>query len=191
MPNSSPLRGHILRLAAQNLALRPQLIEILKEAGGISEQELMDFLPSLAPAAAAPHAVPPVVVQINNHQDAPGTTAPSVVLPAAPVVAPAPVAAPAPEEPEKAPVSSMFVPERAQQGFNAELVPEMDKLVASGLPRDQVARDMLDLIQDSFTKKDSLFNILIRHQSSFESNEEYQMNMERMIEAWATSNSGA
>jgi len=88
-------------------------------------------------------------------------------------------------------VSALGVPERAAHGFNAELLPEMDKLLAAGLGPVQVGRDMWDLVQGSFSRKDSLYNILIRYQSSFESNEEYLGNFERLIEAWVTSNGGA
>ena len=67
----------------------------------------------------------------------------------------------------------------------------MDKLLNSGMTREQVARDMFHLVRDSFAKKDMLYNILIRYQSSFESNEAYLTNLESMIEAWATTTSGA
>ena len=203
MPES-PLRGSILRLARQDPELRPKLIGILREAGELTEREAAEFLqPLLQPLT--PPAEPPVVVNIVNNQNNNGGSAEAEVE--APRVAPAPKAltpAPAPkaltpnQSPSgvpgtssvEAPVSSLFVPERAQQGFNAELVPEMNKLVASGIPVAQVVQEMLTLIEGSFAQKDSLYNILIRYQSSFESNAEYLTNIERMIEAWATSTSG-
>jgi hypothetical protein len=213
MPES-PLRGHILRLAVQNPKLRPRLVQILREAGGLTEDEKRTLkranqvIPGVAPGQQ------PIVIQQVVHQGQPQTPAAPVGIitsplapvapeaPAVPVAAPAavPGAAPVspnqspigvPEETPAAPVSALGVPERAAHGFNAELLPEMQKLLAAGMSKAQVARDMLDLVKSSFAKKDSLYNILIRYQSSFESNEEYLENIERLIEAWATSNDGA
>jgi hypothetical protein len=212
MPKPS-LRGRILRLAVENPKLRPHLAELLREAGGLSETEKQALQqPLIHQPVISPQQ--PVVQIVNQAPAAP--VAPVAPAPVAPVAPPAPApapAAPAPAVPAPAPptsispnqstigvpeaeapvapVSSLFVPERAQQGFNAELLPEMEKLLAQGIPRAQIARDMLDLVQSSFSKKDTLYNILIRYQSSFEGNEEYLRNLESMVEAWATSNSGA
>jgi hypothetical protein len=207
MPDS--LRGQILRLAVEDAELRPRLVRLLREAGGLSEEEERTI--KRANAGLIPGQPQPIVIQqvVNSGPPLPAgqpvgiITSP--VLPVAPPAAPPPVPAPAPAvtSPNQsplgipgpgaapaAPISALFVPERAQHGFNAELVPEMNKLLASGMTKAQVARDMLTLLRSSFAKKDTLYNILIRYQSSFESNEEYLGNLESLIESWATSTDG-
>lgn len=214
MPES-PLRGQILRLAEKNPGLRPRLVQILREAGGLSEgEEQVIKTANGGVLPAAPGQPQPIVIQqvVHQGQPQPPVGAPVGIITSPLVQAPVPAAVPAAAPPAvpgqlltpnqspegipgqaapAAPVSALGVPERAEHGFNAELVPEMQKLLAAGMSRPQVARDMLDLIKGSFAKKDSLYNILIRYQSSFESNEEYLENIERLIEAWATSNDGA
>lgn len=225
MPDS--LRRRILRLAAKDAELRPWLIQILKESGGLSYEEervvkkatggLLGETPeegglitsplSPLPGAGGGTGQPIVIQQIVNQ--GPGgavpiapqivNQGPGVAVPIAPQIPSgggslspnkSPLGIPENEK-GPAPVSSLFVPERAQHGFNSELVPEMNKLLSAGMSKEQVARDMLSLIQSSFAKKDTLYNILIRYQSSFESNKEYLDNIERLIEAWATSTDGA
>lgn len=212
MPES-PLRGHILRLAVQNPNLRPKLVQLLREAGGLSEDEEQVLKKANQAIPGAAPGQQPIVIQQVVHQGQPQPVAAPVgiitspLAPVAPEAPAVPVAAPpavpgapvppnqsaigVPEDTPAAPVSALGVPERAAHGFNAELLPEMQKLQAAGMAKPQVARDMLDLVKSSFAKKDSLYNILIRYQSSFESNEEYLENIERLIEAWATSNDGA
>lgn len=207
MPDSS-LRGKILRLAVQSPGLRPSLTRVLREAGGLTEAE-EKVLKKANGGVAFPEAggiitspVAPVVTdrgqpiviqQIVNQ--GPGAIQPAPAAPAPIAEAPRPLNESALGE-TRTPsgdlsVSALGVPERAAHGFNAELVPEMEKLLAAGLGPVQVGRDMWDLVKGSFSRKDSLYNILIRYQSSFESNEEYLGNFERLIEAWVTSNGGA
>ena len=200
MPKS-PIRDHILRLAVEDPELRPHLTQILREAGGLSNEErdrlrraevvsqspLIQDRPDqnapVAPVAPVVQQVVPAQAPATQTSPGQGVVIQQVFNNGAPVPqAPAP-AAPAP--------SALTVPERAEHGFQVEVVPEMDKLLAAGMSKEQVGRDMLGLIQDSFAKKDTLYNILIRYQSSFESNEEYQENLVRLIESWVTSNSGA
>jgi pyruvate/2-oxoglutarate dehydrogenase complex dihydrolipoamide acyltransferase (E2) component len=200
MPKS-PIRDHILHLAVKDSELRPHLTRILREAGGLSNEE-QERLRQAEVVSQAP------LIQDTSGQNPPVAPAAPVVQQVVPAQAPAAQTspgqgvviqqvfnngAPAPQAPAPttpAP-SALTVPERAEHGFQVEIVPEMDKLLASGMSREQVGRDMLSLIQDSFAKKDTLYNILIRYQSSFESNEEYQENLARLIESWVTSNPGA
>lgn len=209
--SDSPLRGRILRLAVEDAALRPKLVKILREAGGLTagEDRVLKVANGYIPAVA-PGQPQPIIIQqvVQGPNPAAGAPIGLIQSPAAPVpVAPAPVVAPvaplaAPVGPNQstigipeqvapvAPVSGLFVPERAQKGFQSELYPEMQKLLGQGLTPEQVSSDMLVLLRDSFAKKDMLYNILIRYQSSFESNEDYQRNLENLIVAWATSNRG-
>jgi len=207
MPDS-PIRGKILRLAVQRPGLRPHLVHILREAGGLTEAEEKvlkkanggvtfpeagGIITSPVAPVVTDRGQPIVIQQIVNQ--GPGAIQPAPAAPAPIAEAQRPLNESALGE-TRTPsgdllVSALGVPERAAHGFNAELLPEMDKLLAAGLGPVQVGRDMWDLVQGSFSRKDSLYNILIRYQSSFESNEEYLGNFERLIEAWVTSNGGA
>jgi hypothetical protein len=208
--SESRLRGKILRLAALHAGLRPRLTEILREAGGLTAAE-EQTLKTADDLVIPPGQTQPIVIQqVVNQGPAPAPAAP-IGLITSPIQAPAPVPVAVPVAPPVAPaltpnqsttgvptppqvtppVSSLLVPERTTHGFNSELAPEMDKLLNSGMSREQVARDMFHLVRDSFSKKDMLYNIMIRYQSSFESNEDYLSNLESLIEAWATTITGA
>ena len=79
----------------------------------------------------------------------------------------------------------MGVPERAQRGFQDELLPELNRLSREGLDPIVAQAEVLKAVDSAFSRKDMLYNILIRYQSSFESDIEYKGNLERLIEAWS------
>jgi hypothetical protein len=79
----------------------------------------------------------------------------------------------------------MFVTERTQRGFEADLLPEMNRLLESGWSRSDVADHMVQLIRQAFSSKNHLYNILIRHQATFEGDVEYRESLERLIGTWA------
>jgi hypothetical protein len=81
-------------------------------------------------------------------------------------------------------VGALFVTERTQRGFEADLLPEMERLLASGQSVDQVANHILGLIRQAFTEKNHLYNILIRHQATFEGDADYRAGLERLVQAW-------
>jgi hypothetical protein len=90
------------------------------------------------------------------------------------------------------PVGAMFVTERTQRGFEHDLLPEMERMVASGATREQAGQEILGMIATAFRDKGLLYNILIRHQSTFESDAVYRESLERLVQAWVadTANDG-
>ena len=93
-----------------------------------------------------------------------------------------------PETAEAPPAfGAMLVTERTQKGFETDLVPEMNRMLASGKTREQVAQEVIAMLRESFSKKDALYNILIRHQSTFESDHAYRESLERLVGVWANS----
>jgi hypothetical protein len=189
------LQARTLRLAATHPDLRSELNRLLQATGNTSVIQQPPIVIQQ----------PPVIVQQDAPAPAPAAPAvmpvPVVMPPVAPlgVPAPAPLPTPAPavpaaetttqvpEEPAAPPpVGALFVTERTQKGFEADLLPEMTRLVDSGMPREQVASDIVGMIRQSFTSKDHLYNILIRHQSTFETDEEYRNSLERLASAWVT-----
>jgi hypothetical protein len=100
----------------------------------------------------------------------------------------APAASPT-QIPENRPtpqVSALFVTERTQHGFEVDLLPEMERLLATGLTREAAAVRITALVDEAFRSKGHLYNILIRHQSTFEGDAEYKESLERLIQAWVT-----
>jgi hypothetical protein len=53
-----------------------------------------------------------------------------------------------------------------------------------GMTREQVADWAKVRVRDAFRVKDSLYMILIRHQSTFESDEKFRLSLERAIDIW-------
>ena len=206
-----PLRTQLLRLATEDSSLRPKLVRILRANGGLSKDE--EQLLKTAVANQTVIQQPPIVIQqspivVNQEAPAPAPVSglPPMVLPipalAPPMVAPVPIpvvppatpladvspnASPTgvPEDTEPAPVAVMGVPERAQKGFEAELLPELNRLAESGVDPLAAQTEVLNAVDVAFTQKDMLYNILIRYQSSFESDAEYKANIEKLIEAWS------
>ena len=197
----STLRGQILRLACEDEGLRPELLRILKEAGGLTPEEQA----YLRKANTVVIQQPPIVVQ----QGDPGQTV--TTMPTAPAAAPSMITSPVvqqqpapaltpnqspvgvsapPATPGAGEVSSLFVPERTQRGFNTELLPELEKLHAQGVPKLEAAQELLKVLHTAFARKDMLYNILIQYQSSFENDGDFLGNLERLIESWATANNG-
>lgn len=176
MPRT-PLRRALLRLAAEHPDMRSDLVRILRAD-------------AQAPAAmAVPMAMPMMVMPVMTP-----------MMPMMPMAMPAPAPPPAPvktvvvhtdAEPETPVPAAIGVPDRARQGFEVDLLPEMERLVAGGVSRQRVARHILGLIAEAFEKKNHLYNILIRSQSSFEGDGAYRRDLERLVEAWTTSNAGA
>ena len=78
-----------------------------------------------------------------------------------------------------------FVPEKTREGFVAELVPELERLKELGLPKIEAAQEMFVALNAAFAQKDMLYNILIRYQSSFENDSEFQESLEGLVESWA------
>jgi hypothetical protein len=134
---------------------------------------------------------PPIIVQQEAPTPPPIMFAPGSGFgaPFPPGVLNDPTAVPVSSAP---PVGALLVTERAQRGFETDLLPEMARMLGSGVSRFQVAADIEKLIQEAFTSKNQLYNVLIRHQATFEGDEEYRKNLERLIQAWVadTVNSG-
>jgi len=121
--------------------------------------------------------IPGIVQQMN----------PGVVIPTAPVVPPGQSVTQVPvEESGSAPFGALLVTERTQKGFEADLLPEMTRMLGSGTTREQVAAEIRGLVAQAFTAKNHLYNILIRHQSTFETDEEYRSSLEKLVQAWVT-----
>ncbi|MDB4278139.1 hypothetical protein N9917_00915 [Deltaproteobacteria bacterium] len=191
------LRSRLLRLAAQSPNLRERLIGMLKASGGLTRQEEKVIRANTNVIQQAPIVVQqaPIVITNGNPDDAP--TSPLLKpwgMPAAPsTVSPNLTQSQMPEEVQAPPAFGvMLVTERTQRGFESDLVPEMERLLASGMTRLQVGEEVLLLLATSFSKKDMLYNILIRHQSTFESDDAYRQSLERLVGAWtnSTANSG-
>ena len=207
----SHLRNRILRLAAKNASLRPELLRLLTARGLTPEEQTAlqgannggtSVIPIVIQAPpAAPVQQAPIIVQ----QTAPGAApaAPMMVpvtpdattpwgMPAAPgTVSPNLTTDQTPGAPESAgpPTAALLVTERTQKGFESDLKPELVRLHAEGLTREQSGSEILTLIQRAFTRKDLLYNILIRHQSTFETDAEYRESLERLVQAWVSDTS--
>jgi hypothetical protein len=82
------------------------------------------------------------------------------------------------------------VPERTERGFNSDLLPALNKLVAQGMGKKEAAQTILSMVRAAFAKKDMLYNILIQYQSSFENDTSFLEGLERLIESWVTTQTG-
>lgn len=132
--------------------------------------------PPVRPAPARPAAPAPVTPP-------PSATQPVVAQPPPPVgIQQEPT--PPPPALETEPQSDIFVTNRTQRGFDADLAPELDRMLTLGWSRDQVAEWGKIRVRDAFRAKDSLYLILIRHQSTFEPEDRYRESIERAIENW-------
>lgn len=186
------LRERVLVLAAEHPEARRKLVAALREGSGNT---------SVIQQPPIVIQQPPVIVQ----QEAPAPQAPPPAMPmmmpvmpmAPPAPSPAPAPAPAPtptvvvETPGSAvptsPVGNMFVTEMTRKGFEADLLPQMERMHAEGMPRSQVGQTILQMIGEAFQRKDTLYNILIRHQSTFQGDADYRASLESLVGAWVAS----
>ena len=74
--------------------------------------------------------------------------------------------------------------ERTRSGFDSDLLPELDRMVSNGMPRDQAAGQMIAQINDAFKQKTHLYNVLIRHQSTFETDDVFRGGLIKAIQVW-------
>jgi len=128
---------------------------------------------------------PMVMQQATPPMAVPGVGSLPMFMPAPPAMSPNVTTdqIPAPGEASPA-LGALFVTERTQRGFEHDLLPEMERLLVSGRARPQVATEILAMIDVAFRQKDLLYNILIRHQSTFESDAVYRESLERLVQAW-------
>lgn len=179
------LRTHVLRLATQREDLRPALVAVLGKAGKVSLRErvllaaaehpefrkkalrVLKAIGNTSVVQQAPIVIqqPPIIVQQDSN-------------PAAPTPPTAPVA------PATQSLGALFTTERTQKGFETDLLPELVRLQESGQTPEQAAGQILGLINQAFASKNHLYNILIRHQATFETDREYQEGLERLVQAW-------
>ena len=89
----------------------------------------------------------------------------------------------APEE--KAP-AGLGVSLKAKEAFVTDLLPELNRLVEGGKTPVRAAMEVMAAVDTAFEQKDSLYNVLIRSQSSFESDASYKDNLIALIESWVT-----
>lgn len=164
----STLRGNLLRLAQDDEGLRPELLRILKATGGLTPEEEQR-------------------VRAGYTVDVPGEGQAQTVVVVSPNASPTGV----PQTPSPTAVSGLFAPERTQRGFTSELLPELMRLEKGGLTKLEAARALLGAVNEAFSKKDMLYNILVQYQSSFENDWDFKENLEQLIESWATANNGA
>ena len=176
------LRVLIARLAVDRADLRPALVRLLRATGNTSVVQQPPIVISQ----------PPIIVQ----QEMPAATAapvpeapPTAVVPQIPSVPQPPQSATEPES--SSPPAALFVTERTQKGFEADLLPEMERLLSEGMAREAVATYIRGLIAQAFTSKNHLYNILIRHQATFEGDAEYKESLERLVQAWVTDTADA
>ena len=180
----SDLRSRLIRLAATNKSLRPGLLKIL-EPGKLRPRKGNTVVIQQAP----------IVIQNGGPGEQVVSPGGMISSPfAQPATPPPPPAVPAPaptallgKEPE---ISSLFVPERTERGFNSDLLPALKKLVAQGMGKEEAARTLLSMVRAAFVKKDMLYNILIQYQSSYENDKSFLEGLERLIESWVTSHTG-
>lgn len=168
------LRALTLRLAAQRPDLRSAIVQALD---GLTLRERAVLLASDNPRIR--REVLAAVRAANNTsviQQAP------IVIQQPPIIVQQTTAPAEPAAPQAPGV--LFVTERTQKGFEADLLPEMERLLSQGVSRQQVGAQITALLQQSFAAKDHLYNILIRHQSTFESDPDYLQGLERLVQAW-------
>lgn len=197
------LRAMTLRLAARHPSLRPSLLGVLERSGrGPTLRERValvasDHAPLAGPLSGlmAPlngQAPPqPALPQINTGPG--GNTA---VIQQAPIVINQPPIvvqqqAPAVADTGKPEISTILVTDRTARGFESDLLPELKRLVHDGLTPERAGERVRDLVSDAFRNKNQLYNVLIRHQATFESDATYQEGLERLIQTWvADTNAG-
>lgn len=200
------LRALTIRLAARSPSLRTALVEVLARSGrSPSLKERLVFVASDNPTLAGPLSnlmaplggggsplpPPPVTPQINTGPG--GNTA---VIQQAPIVINQPPIvvqqqAPAVTDSSKSEVSTILVTDRTAKGFEADLLPELKRLVHEGLTPERAGERVRDLVSDAFRNKNQLYNVLIRHQATFETDAAYQEGLERLIQTWVTDTANA
>lgn len=172
------LRSAVIRLAADNPALRPHLLPLLTSPAAVGNPVVPVQQVVQAPAqpiiVQSPPAQAPVIVMQQMGQ--PGQQV-SVGTPAPVYTSMPPVAAL--DEGE-----GVFVTEATQQGFNKEFEPELTRMLQLGMTREQVANWAKTRLREGFKSKDSLYMILIRYQSTFESEVAYRLSLERAVDIW-------
>jgi hypothetical protein len=190
---SRDLRSRLIRLAASRPELRAHLLPLLVPqdtpatpqipvpATPVPQQpQPVQVMQPVAPAQPMPMGngfMQPVIVQ------APVPPAPVVVVPGMAPAQPT-FTGPPPSVLDDQSENEVFVTARAQHGFNVDLAPEMDRMLSLGLSREQVADWALKRLRDAFRTKDNLYMILIRYQSTFESDEKFRTILERAIDIW-------
>lgn len=200
------LRSQILRLAAKQPELQADLVPLLERHGGLSLSERYVLQAASQPEARTRLLAklragtgntsviqqPPIIIQqppVIVQQDVGVPAAPAPV----PVVAPPPLPPPPPAasppvvvEPvvPSSPVGTMFVTEMTRKGFEADLLPQLNRMHTEGMPREQAGQIILQMIDEAFKRKDALYNILIRHQSMFQGDEDYRASLESLVRAW-------
>lgn len=141
--------------------------------------------PAPAPAPvifqSAPSPAPVILMQPPTYSPPPPVAAP-----------PAPVAVDPLNSPSPPPpfADSVFVTNRAQKGFDTDLRPELERMIGR-MSRAQVALWAKESVRDAFASKDTLYLVLIRHQSTFESDDNYRLSLERAVDNWAAEGYGA
>jgi hypothetical protein len=195
------LRPALVRVLEAHQGLSEQEAQALREANYLAVPPQPVAPQPVAPQPVAPQApvmmpaVPqqPIIIQqqpMVMQQAAPPAAVPGVgalpmFMPAAPATSPNTTTDQIPALGEAPPaLGALFVTERTQRGFEHDLLPEMERLLASGRSRQQVATEILAMIDVAFRQKDLLYNILIRHQSTFESDAVYRESLERLVQAW-------
>ena len=144
---------------------------------------ILQSAPAPAPGIFQSAPPPAPVVQVQPPANAPPPTPP--------MAAPAPVVDPL-NRPSPPPpfADSVFVTNRAQKGFDTDLRPELERMIGR-MSRAQVAVWAKESVRDAFSSKDTLYLVLIRHQSTFESDDNYRLSLERAIDNWAAEGYGA
>jgi len=172
----------------------------LAMSSGVLGNPIMDLLHKEDGAAAPANTVQqPVVstapggntiviqqppIMINQVSDPSGmvTTPPTPTKPSAPVL-PLEVSNGVAEEP---PLGALFVTDRTQKGFESDLLPELKRLVSQGLSPEQSAQQVLEMVRAAFRLKNQLYNILIRHQATFETDGGFLSGLESLIQTWVS-----
>lgn len=154
------LEERILRLAFENEGLRPVLLDVVRKGGGTT----------VIPQAPIVIQQAPIVIQ----------QAPIVIQNGQPPIPAAPVA-PAPQG-----VPMGLINERTRDGFDVELRPELERLLTTGLTREQAAGQLIEQVNAAFREKVHLYNVLIRHQSTFETDEVFREGLVKACQVWVS-----
>lgn len=177
----SKLRERTIRLAATHPGLRRHLLPLLREANGqpgpaygqpaVAPQMVMMPAPGTIMVPAAPQVI---IVQPGMQVPMVMTTPPQTAHPGVPV-------------PPAATGDSVFLTNLAQKGFDSDLAPEMNRMVAQGgMTRPEATAWAHAVVREAFATKNALYLVLIRHQSMFESDEVFQGALDRAIDNWAS-----
>lgn len=153
-------RTALIDFLAANPGIAPQLLKLLS---------LEDYKPA------------PVVVQVmvgdGTVRTTPATPLAEGLHPTDGSPAP-PVVADANEE------NPVFITDLTQRGFDDNLAPELDRMLTMGVSRAEVAVWAKIRLRDAFRVKDGLYLMLIRSQSTFETEEAFRLSLERAINIW-------